>query len=281
MISKDVVNSSKKIMYSGMIQLFILLFLIIYPLIIGPELRWPLWSSVLLIISIGLLVLFIRKQKGLYRQKLPSLVDFSLFKNRVFNLGLIAAIAYYMVQDAYFIINSNYLQNYRDFTPTMTGIAFVYQGIGYVIASLIASRLIDKYGKSVILVGLLIMITGLLAHLVVFNQPEVDVNQIHLLFFFYGIGCGTVLPSLMTLALRDLDKTLIGVGSALYLTVQQLSICLGIAFIVGLYLNYPQKTFFHFSQLSSAYGYSSLVSVILLILVAYVINLLFTNTKSK
>lgn len=97
MISKDVVNSSKKVMYNGMIQLFILLFLIIYPLIIGPELHWPFWSLVLLIISIGLLVLFIRKQKDLYRQNLPSLVDFSLFKNRIFNLGLLAAIAYYMV----------------------------------------------------------------------------------------------------------------------------------------------------------------------------------------
>ncbi|KKX51114.1 hypothetical protein [Sphingobacterium sp. IITKGP-BTPF85] len=61
------------------------------------------------------------------QNSLLSLINFSLFDNKIFNLGLAAAFAYYMVQDAYFIINSNYLQLYKNFTPTMTGVAFVYQ----------------------------------------------------------------------------------------------------------------------------------------------------------
>ena len=65
----------------------------------------------------------------------------------------------------------------------MTGIAFVYQGIGYVIASIIASCLIDKKGRLIILIGLLIMIVGLGAHLIIYDQSQVDVSQIHFLFF--------------------------------------------------------------------------------------------------
>ncbi|MDM1547211.1 MFS transporter [Empedobacter falsenii] len=281
LIPKDIVNHKQKILFKEMIQVFLLLIFLIYPLIVGPELQWPWWNIVLLIISIGLLILFIKKQKTLFLQQSPTFIDFSLFQNKVFNLGLFAALAYYMVQDAYFIINSNYLQNFREFTPTMTGIAFVYQGIGYVFASVIASRLVDKIGRLVVLIGLSIMIIGLGAHLIIFDQPEINVNQIHFLFFFYGLGCGTVLPSLMTLALRNLDQSLIGVGSALYLTVQQLSICLGIAFIVGFYLNHSDQLFLNFSQISSAYGYSTLASIILLFIVGYVINRLFTTTKSN
>ena len=280
-IPKDVINIKQKVLINKVIQLFFILILLIYPLIVGPELHWPWWILVLLVISIGFLILFIRREKNLFQQQLPSFIDFSLFQNRVFNLGLFAALAFYMVQDAYFIINSNYLQNYREFTPTMTGIAFVYQGIGYVIASLIASRLVDKMGRMVVLTGLSIMIIGLVAHLIIFDQLQIEINQVHLLFFFYGIGCGTVLPSLMTLALRDLNQSLIGVGSALYLTVQQLSICLGIAFIVGLYLNNSNQLFFNFSQISSAYGYSTLASIILLFLVGFIINRLFSRTKTN
>ncbi len=40
----------------------------------------------------------------------------------------------------------------------MTGIAFVYQGIGYVLASVMVSKLIQRHGKIVVLYGLGIMI---------------------------------------------------------------------------------------------------------------------------
>ncbi|WP_413533225.1 MFS transporter [Empedobacter brevis] len=281
LISKDKNLIKEKVFGKEMIQLFILLILIIYPLIVGPELNWPWWTLCLVILSLLIGIAFIQIQKKRFQKHLPSLIDFSLFNNRIYNLGLLAALAYYMVQDAYFIINSNYLQNIRDFTPTMTGIAFVYQGIGYVIASLIVSRWVDKMGRWIILVGLTFMVFGLVAHIYMFNQVHITVTEVHLVFFFYGIGCGTVLPSLMTLALRDLNKSLIGIGSALYLTVQQIAICLGIAFIVGLYFNHNKQSFLNFNQLSGAYGYATLVSIILLICVGYIINKLFSKTKDQ
>jgi len=176
-----------------------------------------------------------------------------------------------MVQDSYFIINSNYLQNTKGFSSTATGIAFVYQGIGYVIASLIASRLIHNHSKKVILSGLSIMIVGLLLHLWVLDMTPLHPAYVHSLFFFYGIGCGSVLPSLMTLALRNLTPTLIGMGSSLYLTVQQLAICLGITFVVGIYYHSTEHSFFNFQHISGAYAYASIASIVLLIITGYTV----------
>jgi len=221
--------------------------------------------------------LFLKKQRELQQRGYPTLLNFFLFKNRIFNIGLLVALAYYMVQDAYFIINSNYLQNQKNYTSTMTGIAFIYQGIGYVLASVIVSRLIQRYGKIVILNGLGIMILGLLFHLFIFNSQFLDNDQLHALFFFYGIGCGSVLPALMTLALKDLNERFIADASAVYLTIQQLSICLGIACIVGVFLHQKESIFLSWQHISSSYGYSMSLSVILLLIVVCAVACLPSN----
>ncbi|HLT86855.1 MAG TPA: MFS transporter [Sphingobacterium sp.] len=267
-------DTSVQLRFKPMIQLFSLLIGLICPLILGPELHWPLWSILLLGISLVLLYCFLKQQKKQHHSGHPALINFSLFYNKVFNLGLAAALAYYMVQDAYFIINSNYLQLYKNFTPTMTGIAFVYQGVGYVVASIVVSRFVQNNGKTIILCGLGIMLAGLMAHLYVFNQTTPATAPIHALFFFYGVGCGTVLPSLMTMALKDIKTNLIGVGSGIYLTIQQLSICLGIALVVGVYLHDQGTTFLKMENLTHAYGISTLISIFLLVAVAIFITLL-------
>ncbi|MEN5055345.1 MFS transporter [Sphingobacterium kitahiroshimense] len=263
-----------KISYLPMFQLFGLLIGLVCPLILGPELHWPLWSILLLIGSLLLLFIFLKQQKKREQNSLLSLINFSLFDNKIFNLGLAAAFAYYMVQDAYFIINSNYLQLYKNFTPTMTGVAFVYQGIGYVIASIVVSKLVHRNGKSVILYGLTIMISGLIAHLYVYNQPAVVIHQVHVLFFYYGLGCGTVLPSLMTMAIKDIKTDLIGTASGIYLTIQQLSICMGIALVVGIYFHDQNSVFLSMENLNHAYGISSVISIILLVVAGLFITLL-------
>lgn len=268
-VSRDLAT---KISFMPMLQLFSLLVGLICPLILGPELHWPLWIIGLFVLSVLLLIAFLTRQKALHRTGASVLINFSIFRNRVFNMGLMAALAYYMVQDAYFIINSNYLQLYKDFTPTMTGIAFVYQGIGYVIASVIVSRFIQKNGKMIILIGLSIMISGLIGHLYILDQVNISIHHTHLLLFFYGLGCGAVLPSLMTIALKDIKKDLIGTASGVYLTVQQLAICLGIALLVGLYLHDEGSKFLKMEHITHAYGISISISIILLFIVGFFVK---------
>jgi len=274
---KDDSSVKSSISFMPMLTLFALLMGIIFPLIMGPELKWPLWSQLLLGGTLFFVLLFLKKQQELQQRGYPTLLNFFLFKNRIFNIGLLVALAYYMVQDAYFIINSNYLQNQKNYTSTMTGIAFIYQGIGYVLASVIVSRLIQRYGKIVILNGLGIMILGLLFHLFIFNTQFLDNDQLHALFFFYGIGCGSVLPALMTLALKDLNERFIADASAVYLTIQQLSICLGIACIVGVFLHQKESIFLSWQHISSSYGYSMSLSVILLLIVVCAVACLPSN----
>lgn len=243
----------------------------IYPLIMGPELSWPWWCFALLVLSAATFTLFAKKQQIREVNGAYTLISFSLLKNRAFQLGLGAAIAYYMVQDAYFIIHSLYLQKHLHFSSTDTGIAFFFQGIGYVVASLYVSKLVISKGKIVVLLGIGLMILGLLGHILLFKQTSISNPELFALLFIYGMGCGTVLPSLMTLALKDIAPQQIGIASGIYLTIQQLAICLGIVVIVGTFLHSQDKTSGLTETINTPYEYSNLLSVILLLFVGFFI----------
>ncbi len=223
--------------FVGQTLLLFILVGFIYPLIEGREKNWPLWSLIILGLSGVLSVAFVVHQRYRKQQGRSVLIDLKVFAFADFNLGLAAVIFYFMVQDTYFFINAMYLQNGLGISSTQTGYYFVLQGLGYVLASVIAVKLLDKLQEKLIVIGLLIMVVSLSAHLYVFSTAEINPALVYGILFVYGLGCGTVLPCMLTVAIRRIPDDLVGAASGVYLTVQQLAIALGIALIVGLFFN--------------------------------------------
>lgn len=257
-------------------QLLLLLILIgfIYPLIEGREQGWPLWCLVMFGMSLVLSVLFLRHQRNREQQGKAALIDLKVFRFRDFNLGLVAVIFYFMVQDTYFFLNAMYLQHGLGLSSTQTGYYFVFQGIGYVVASLIAVKLLNRLEEKLILIGLGIMIFSLIAHLHVFSRHAIHPLGVYGILFMYGLGCGTVLPCMLTVAIRHIPNPLVGIASGVYLTVQQVAIALGIAIIVGVFFNLLEKDVSYYA----AYSTTTWLNVILLIGVAI---LFLINLKNK
>ncbi len=223
--------------FVGQTLLLFILVGFIYPLIEGREKNWPLWSLIILGLSGVLSVAFVVHQRYRKQQGRSVLIDLKVFAFADFNLGLAAVIFYFMVQDTYFFINAIYLQNGLGISSTQTGYYFVLQGLGYVLASVIAVKLLDKLQEKLIVIGLFIMVVSLSAHLYVFSTAEIHPALVYGILFVYGLGCGTVLPCMLTVAIRRIPDDLVGAASGVYLTVQQLAIALGIALIVGLFFN--------------------------------------------
>lgn len=249
----------------------------IYPLIQGRELGWPTWSIALLVLSGVLLLVFIYYQKlNIRLGKLP-LIDPGFFKNIDFRMGLLISLFYYLVQDSYFLINTVNLQNGMGVSSVLTGMYFVCQGIGYVIASIFFTPLVVRYGKSVSLIGSVTMIAALLFHLVVFNSNNTSQLYIGIVLFVYGIGCGTILPSLMTISLKSIPEDKMGAFSGIYLTLQQVSVALGVAVVGGVFfskLHHPVV----FAQFPVAYQWATLLNIGFLVIVS-VLLLLMPKTK--
>lgn len=271
------VKTAGKFDFIGSLLLMLALTAFIYPLIQGRELGWPIWSIALLLLSGVLLLAFIYYQKiNVSLGKLP-LINPGFFKNTDFRMGLLISLFYYLVQDSYFLINTVNLQNGMGISSALTGMFFVCQGVGYVVASMFFTPLVARYGKAISLAGSVIMIGALLIHLVVFNSDHTSQLYIGIVLFVYGIGCGTILPSLMTVSLKNIPEDKMGASSGIYLTLQQVSVALGVALVGGIFfsrLHHPVAA----EQFSVAYQWATLLNIGFLIIVSV---LLLLKSKMK
>lgn len=270
------VKTNGKFDFTGSILLMLTLTTLIYPLIQGRELNWPVWSTLLLFLSVVLLLVFIYYQRLNIRMGKSPLISLSLFKNFDFRMGLLISLFYYLVQDSYFLINTVNLQNGMGVSSACTGMYFVCQGVGYVVASVFFTPLVARYGKSVSLTGSLIMIFALVFHLIIFNLNEVPQLYIILVLFTYGVGCGTILPSLMTIALKSIPEKMMGASSGIYLTLQQVSVAFGVAVVGGIFFNQLQPPLA--ASYPVAYQSATLLNIGFLMIVSV---LLFLAPKTK
>lgn len=210
---------------------------LVYPLIQGRELGWPLWSILLLAASFPLLAVFVLLQ----RKHAEPLMQLQLFRIRDYRLALLATLSYFMVQDSYFLIHAVLLQSGYGLSATTTGMLFVAQGLGYVLASLIAMRLLGRYGKKVLLAGVGLMIVTLVLHIYLFAGGLPGHGWLVPVLFAYGMGCGTVLPSLLTTAMKGVPQPLAGAASGTYSTFQQTAVALGVSVCGGIFFGLLQS----------------------------------------
>jgi MFS family permease len=286
-LQESTVKADGKLDHSGVLLLSSALVSLIYPLIRGREMGWPLWSLLLLPVSLLLLGLFAYDQ---YRKKKTGsafLIDLHLFSYREFNKGLGIVVAYFIVQDSYFLINTVMLQGGIGLTPGITGHYFVVQGIGYVVAAVFSIRLVRLYGHIVLQAGVMLMLVMLLLHIILMETAPVSSlisatiyrNLFIIILFLYGIGCGSVLPSLLTFALRNIPPHLAGTAAGTYVTFQQTAIALGICITGGLFFEILGETP-SLSQWLLAYRWATSINILFLLLVSYCLRRLRTGNNS-
>ncbi|MCT3815146.1 MFS transporter [Elizabethkingia anophelis] len=260
----------------GLLLLTAFLITLIYPLIVGGESHWPFWSIAMLIFSLLLLFIFYLYEKYRLAKLNPVLIDVNLFSLKEFNIGILAAVFYYIAQDSYFFLNAIYLQSHLNLSSVHVGNMFVLQGIGYFMASLFSVRFVIKYDYKVMLGGSCIMILALVLHICYFTNEHINNILIYFILFLYGIGCGTMLPSMMTMALRKISSNLTASASGVYLTVQQISIALGVSIIGGIFFHLLGQNG-DLLKATVAYHYSTYANILALVIVGGIF--LFLSSK--
>lgn len=240
--------------YTGIFILTLALFCIIYPLIQGREAGWPLWSIGLLVLSPALLYYFIHNQKKKLTENKNPLIDVRLFRLKDFNIGLLAVLFHFMLHTSYLLVSAVYLQNGLGVSALHCGLYFILPGILFILSSIIASKLIVKFGKRVLQAGIVLMIITFFLQMQLW-EPGVNVWLIILLMGGWGFGNGLVLPSLLNIALRSVSSEHAGAAAGIYSTFQQTASALGVSIIGGI--------FFYFSRQSWQTAYSAGITAIL------------------
>lgn len=230
-------NASNKFDISGVVILTISLFCLIIPLIQGREYGWPWWSWTILLISAGLFYFFFKNQNSKRRKGESPLINTDLLKFKDFNIGLLCVFCLFVFHNAYLLISTLLFQNGFHYNPFQAGKLFVVFGIGSTISSLYSGKLISRYGKKVVLTGVLFLFASIGLQLYFFSFGFHSQAFIALVLFIHGAGMGVTIPSTLNITLKSVPSEFAGAASGLYSTFQQTSSALGVSLIGGVFFS--------------------------------------------
>jgi EmrB/QacA subfamily drug resistance transporter len=210
-------------------------FLIVYPLVEGRDLGWPLWifgcmaASVLLFAVFGWYTGRVRARGG------EPLVTPSLFRKRAFTGGLVAGLAFFSGMMGFSLVFSLYLQMGLGYTALRTGLAAVPQAGGMVIGFIAASAgLSERLGRRLLHLGLLVEGAGIaLFALVLDHAGTAGVSLWHVApaMAVIGAGIGMLMAPFFDIVLAGVEPHETGSASGTLQAVQQLGGSLGIAIL--------------------------------------------------
>lgn len=218
----------------GTLLVVLAMSLLVFPLIEGRDLNWPIWIIAMLALSIPAIALFgwyeIRKDK---RDKSALIVP-SLFKVRTFVSGLALNILVQSVMIGYFLTVTLVMQIGLGYSPIKAALTGVPTAVGMTIGfTFLGQKLIAKYGRNVISLGAGIFAAALAytawvaSHLSLNAQPW----DFTLGLLFLGIGLSLIMIPIFSAALQDVDPSHAGSASGILNAVQQVGAAIGIAII--------------------------------------------------
>ncbi|MCU6712688.1 MFS transporter [Paenibacillus sp. J5C_2022] len=240
-------NGTQRIDWSGTAFIMGGLFLLVYPLSEGQRQGWPHWIWGCLVLSLLLLLAFsaieIRKQK---RDEAP-LVDLTIFRQRIFRVGMLSVILIYLGMFSFFFILTYYLQFGLHYDAQATSLVFLPLGAGFFLTSLISSRIVDRWGMYVLRIGALVTASCCILFLLLLHFNAVNLQRLPFLALLlaYGLGLGLVTTPLTRVVMGAIPAKDAGTGSGLFNTVMYLANSLGVALISILFsaaLRQPLET---------------------------------------
>jgi EmrB/QacA subfamily drug resistance transporter len=166
------------------------------------------------------------------------LLKATLLKNRGFTSGLIMGLAFFAAISGTAYVLSLFLQQGLGYNPGRTSVALLPLTIGLIAAAGACMALITKLGRTLLLIGLLITLTGVGWMLAVVTATGTATSQWAIVgpVFVIGMGMGTCFGILFDIALGDVDPDEAGSASGALSAVQQLAAGIGSAAITSVYL---------------------------------------------
>jgi predicted MFS family arabinose efflux permease len=212
-------------------------FALVYPIVQGRELGWPVWVFGLLVAGAALLGLFARRQARLARGAAPGrspLVDPSILRRRAYVSGLVLVLCFIGAMGGMVLVLNVMLQAGLGFTPLACGIATIGIPVAAIFGSITSSVTLERLGRTTIHIGTATMAAGLVAADLVLRGRGGGLSAWDLAapLAVAGFGMGMVFVPMFDVILAGVEPRQLGSASGLLETIQQLGMSIGIA-VVG------------------------------------------------
>ncbi|GAA0235212.1 MDR family MFS transporter [Cryptosporangium japonicum] len=190
----------------------------------------PVAPWIPVVVGIGALALFVRRQRALQRGRGP-LMDLRVFAQRSFTVSVLVMVAGFMSLFGALILLPIYLQNVHGLSTLAAGLLVLPGGLAMGALSPLVGRLYDRFGpQPLVLPGTVVLSAAL--WLLATVGPETSTGLVVLFHVMVMSALALMLTPLMTSALGSLSADLYGHGSAVISTLQQVAGAAGTALFV-------------------------------------------------
>ena len=183
----------------------IALLMVVFPLIEGRALGWPLWCFGLMAAALPMAALFVGWQHRQAARGAAQLLPVALLANRQFLIGTGLAALLFSGIPSFFLVLAIYLQSGFGLLPLQSGLTTVPFSVGVLAASLIAGKLGLRWQRQRITVGALCLMAGMIMARMVVGQTTDAVVWAWFAppLFLAGVGLGSTISPLFQMVLSS------------------------------------------------------------------------------
>jgi EmrB/QacA subfamily drug resistance transporter len=211
-------------------------FCLIYPLVQGRELGWPVWTFLMIaggVVLLGAFMVVERRGHG------TPLIEPSLLRNRAFTSGLAVGVAFFAGFAGLLLVLSVFLQTALHFTPSHAGLTFLPTTAASAVAAGASFPLMARFGRGVLQTGIVVITLSLIGLALIVGHHGTATTTWTMVpaLIPFGLGLGFVFGPLFNVILAGVDDREVGSASGTLNAVQQLGNSVGVAVLATLFFS--------------------------------------------
>ncbi|MEU7577117.1 MFS transporter [Streptomyces sp. NPDC041068] len=216
------------------------LLLLAYPLTVGGENHWPVWSFVMLVAGALVLAAFVAQQRAKTRKDSSALVALSLFESKAFAGGLAAQLVFGLVSGVFLLTWVLFMQFGLGLSPGQFAPASVAISIGGMAGAMLASKWAGRHMRRVPQAGAVLIAATLVGYQLLVSAQQTGMPFMAAVapMIFVGAGFGMVGAGLAGLTLSQVGHEDAGSAAGLFNTAMQLGTALGVATASVVFFNH-------------------------------------------
>ncbi|MEY9876221.1 EmrB/QacA subfamily drug resistance transporter [Streptacidiphilus sp. MAP12-33] len=218
----------------GTVLAALAVFLLIFPLVQGRDLGWPVWGYVMMALTPVAAFLLVRNQQARTRKDGSPLIVLSLFRLRSFSAALSVQLAFNIGVGIFFLSWSLYMQVGLGWTPIHAGLTSLpFCVTTFITSALSYAVLAAKMGRKLLQLGAVLVIAGIGSYIWAANHWGQQITTWEMLvpLALFGLGFGMVMSPIPDLATSEAPMKDAGSASGLVNTNQQLGFAIGTALV--------------------------------------------------
>jgi MFS family permease len=206
---------------------------VVYPLLQGQSLGWPVWSFVLLAAGVLGVAVLAAIEHARERHGVTTLLQTGQFRYRAFSAGIATQALFGLGLQGFSFTFILWVQLGHGFSPLKVGLTLVALSAGAVLTTPQAGQLAARLGNRVLITGGILLAAGTLVVTVPAWADATTASPWPLLagLAVAGAGLGLLVVPLVNVVLAAVPASSAGGASGTFSTAQQLGGALGVAIL--------------------------------------------------